>query len=181
LAREPLHDCRVFRVERLRFERPAGAPDTDYFVLDAPDWVNVIPATDDGRIVLVRQYRVGVEAGTLEIPGGMCDPAESPPDAAARELVEETGCEAREIVHLGTVHPNPALQGNRCHSYLARGTAFRGAPSPSPHEIDAVLAVPAGAIPDLIRSGAITHALVIAAFHFLHLGHAPGPGGGSRP
>lgn len=146
----------------------------DFYVVTAPDWINVIPVTDDDRVILVRQYRFGVEGSTLEIPGGMCDDGEPPADAARRELREETGYEAGELELLGSVHPNPAIQNNRCHSFLAPGVRRAGAPDPDTDEAIEVVEVPLSEISGLIAGGKITHALVIAAFH--HLGLA-----GNRP
>lgn len=164
-----LHDCRIFYLDRVRFESAGGEPAGEYYVVEAPEWINVVPVTEDGRVVLVRQYRYGIEAPTLEIPGGMCDPGESPIEAARRELREETGYDARELVSLGWVHPNPAVQTNRCHSFLARGAFVAGDPEPDEDEEIEVETVPLASIPDLIREGAITHSLVIAAFHLLSL------------
>lgn len=166
---ERIQSCRVFEIDRVRFARAAGAPAADYFVIDAPDWVNVIPATDDGRIVFVRQFRVGVSEYTLEIPGGMCDPGESPADTARRELREETGYAAGEMVDLGWVHPNPAIQTNRCHTFLAKGARAAGAPEPQGDEEFELVTVPEGDVASLVKSGAITHALVVAAFYKLGL------------
>ena len=168
LGSERLQRCVVFDLDRVRFEPPEG-PAKDFWVVEAPDWINVIPLTDDGRVVLVKQYRFGIEGFTLEIPGGMCDGAEPPLDAARRELREETGYEARELVPLGWVHPNPAVQTNRCHTFLALGAHPAGPPQPDEDESFEVSAVPLDDIPGLIRDGTITHALVIAAFHLLSL------------
>jgi ADP-ribose pyrophosphatase len=129
----------------------------------------VIPLTDDGRVVLVRQYRIGTGTFTLEVPGGMCDREEPPERTAAREMREETGFEAREIVPLGFVHPNPAIQTNRCHHYLALGARSVAEPTPDPFEQIEVDTVPLAQIPRLMREGAITHALVVTAFHLLSL------------
>jgi len=168
LGSERLQRCVVFDLDRVRFEPPEG-PAKDFWVVEAPDWINVIPLTDDGWVVLVKQYRFGIEGFTLEIPGGMCDGAEPPLDAARRELREETGYEARELVPLGWVHPNPAVQTNRCHTYLALGAHPAGDPSPDEDEAFEVSTVPLDGIPALIRDGTITHSLVIAAFHLLSL------------
>ncbi len=168
LGSERLQRCTVFDLDRVRFEPPDG-PAKDYWVVEAPDWINIIPLTDDGRVVLVRQYRFGIEGFTLEIPGGMCEGAEPPLDAARRELREETGYDAREIVPLGWVHPNPAVQTNRCHSFLALGAHPAGDPRPDEDEAFEVSTVPLDRIPSLIRDGTITHSLVIAAFHLLSL------------
>ena len=95
----------------------------------------------------------------------MCDPHETPEHAARRELREETGCECSELVELGWVHPNPAIQNNRCHSYLARGVIRVGEPQPDPNEGFEQVEVPLADVPRLIREGEITHSLVVAAFH----------------
>jgi len=169
LGSQRVHACRVFDLNRVRLAPPGRQDAGDFYVLTAPDWVNVVPVTDDGRVVLIRQYRFGVEGFTLEIPGGMCDPGESPAQAAAREMREETGHEAREIVPIGWVHPNPAIQANRCHSFLARGARPAGTREPDPNEEIEVVTARLDEIPRLIREGAITHALVIAAFHMAAL------------
>lgn len=166
---ERLQRSPVFDLHRVRFEPPDGSEPRDFWVVEAPEWVNVVPLTDDRRVVLVRQYRYGIEGFTLEIPGGMCDRREPPGEAAVRELREETGYEAREIVPLGWVHPNPAIQTNRCHSFLALGARPAGEPEPDPDESFEVSTVPLAEIPRLVREGAITHSLVIAAFHLLGL------------
>jgi 8-oxo-dGTP pyrophosphatase MutT (NUDIX family) len=97
----------------------------------------------------------------------MCDPGESPPDAARRELLEETGHAAREIVELGWVHPNPAIQSNRCYTFLARGAHRVGDPVPDTNESFEEVLVPLDEIPAWIGTGRITHALVVAAFQLL--------------
>jgi 8-oxo-dGTP pyrophosphatase MutT (NUDIX family) len=167
IASHRLQDCRVFNVHEVRFEPPGGSPAQSFYCIKATDWINVVPLTADRQVVLLRQYRFGVEDFTLEIPGGMCDPGESPVDAARRELREETGCEARELVELGWVHPNPAIQDNRCYTYLAKDVVDAGTPAPDAHEAFEQVRVPLDDIPKLIRKGQITHALVVAAFQLL--------------
>jgi len=159
--------CGIFDLKQIRFDPPDERAPRPFWVLDAPDWINVIPLTDDGCVRMIRQYRYGIEDVTLEIPGGMCDPQETPEHAARRELREETGCECGELVELGWVHPNPAIQNNRCHSYLARGVVRVGEPQPDPNEGFEQVEVPLADVPRLIRDGRITHSLVVAAFHLL--------------
>lgn len=166
---ERLQHCRVFDLDRVRFASPDGGSEADFFVVDAPDWINVIALTREGSVVLVRQFRFGTDDFTLEIPGGMCDAAEAPLAAARRELREESGYVSDDWVDLGWVHPNPAVQNNRCHSFLARDARREGAPEPDPHEAFEVVTAPLGEIPPMIRDGRITHALVVAAFYRLGL------------
>jgi len=93
----------------------------DFYILEFPDWANVVAVTEDGQVVLVRQYRHGIDAINLEIPGGVVDAGEEAIAAAARELREETGYIPRDIKLLSSVSANPAIQGNWCHLFLATG------------------------------------------------------------
>jgi 8-oxo-dGTP pyrophosphatase MutT (NUDIX family) len=167
---EQLADCRVFRVRRDRSVNPRDeSHEHDFYVLEAPDWINVIPLTAQGEVVLIEQFRHGTGEITLEIPGGMVDEGETPRDAAARELLEETGYAASEVLALGSTRPNPAIQNNWIHTFLARDVSFQRAPVFDSTEHTAVRLVPLAHIPQLIAEGAITHALVVVAFHWLSL------------
>jgi len=145
-------------------------------VVKAPDWVNVIPVLADGRVVLIRQWRYGIAASCLEIPGGMVDPNENAEEAAARELLEETGYNARKMKPLGVTHPNPAFLSNQLTTYLASDLDLVE-PEREEFGVDderiTVELTPMSEIPELIREGAITHALVIAAFQLLEVEKNP--------
>lgn len=104
-AEEPLLDCKVFRVERTTARSPRTGRTHGFVRLRAPDWVNVIPLTADDDVVMVRLFRHGVREVTLEIPGGMVDPGESPAEAALREMREESGYAAPSAALLGAVQP----------------------------------------------------------------------------
>jgi ADP-ribose pyrophosphatase len=163
----PVADCRVFRVRRDISLDPRKGTTHDFFVIDAPDWINVIPVTTDGRVILIEQYRHGTAEITLEIPGGMVDEGESPSTAAARELLEETGYEAERLELLGRTRPNPAIQNNSLHIYLARNCRLIETPRFDGVEHIGIRFVSFAEVPELIASGAIDHALVVAAFYYL--------------
>ena len=90
----------------------------DYIVMDAPDWVIVIPDAGE-TFLLVKQWRHGENALSIEFPGGVIEPNEAPEAAAARELKEETGFVAGRLVKLGAMNPNPALMSNHVHVFAA--------------------------------------------------------------
>lgn len=143
---------------------------TRFYRIECPDWINVIPVTPAGDVVFVRQFRHGIGAETLEVPGGQMDPEDpSPLEAARRELLEETGYAGDDWTPLGWVHPNPAIIANRCHSFLVRGVRPVAPIRNDADEKTEVELAPLSAVPGLIRTGRITHGLVLNAFHFLLL------------
>jgi 8-oxo-dGTP pyrophosphatase MutT (NUDIX family) len=165
--------CRVFDVRADLCRSPRTGEAHEFFVIECGDWVNVIPLTDDGEVLLVRQHRFGIDDLSLEIPGGMVDAGEDPLTAAGRELLEETGYAHRKLELLGDIHPNPALQKNRAFTYLATGCARHGAPSLDTCEDLELVKLPLSRIDHLLQSGQISHALVAVAFLHLKLRGSP--------
>lgn len=140
----------------------------DFMVLEFSDWVNIIPITPEGDVVMIRQFRHGVARETFEIPGGLIsgdDP--DPAEAASREMTEETGYLSDEIVPIGSVEPNPAIQNNRCYSFLARNAVPGSGQNLDPTEAIKVELVRLPKVYEMIRQGHITHGLVVAAFAHL--------------
>lgn len=167
-AVETLFSHRLFRLERHRLEAEAAGRES--MVLQAPDWVNVVPLLPGERVLLVRQWRFGIQAPTLEIPGGMVE-GEDERAAAERELYEETGHRAASWVRLGEVHPNPAFLSNRCGTWLATGLERLADPPGDGEEEIELETVALSEIPRRVERGEISHALVIAAFYLLALRH----------
>ncbi|MEW6730437.1 MAG: NUDIX hydrolase [Acidobacteriota bacterium] len=162
-------ECRVFTVRCDSNCSPSTNTTHEFFVIEPANWVNVIAITDIGEVVLIRQYRHGMSTVTLEIPGGMIDPEESAEIAARRELREETGYEAESWRLLGICDPNPALQNNRCYTFLAEQARPVAEQKLDHTEEIEVLLLPLKDIANLITDGRITHALVITAFYYLEL------------
>jgi 8-oxo-dGTP pyrophosphatase MutT (NUDIX family) len=158
-----VHDAGIFRLNQDHYHF-LGESTHPYYVLEAPDWVNIIALTPADEVVLVRQYRHGVRESSLEIPGGMVDPDDSDPAAAAaRELLEETGYRGESLQPLLVVSSNPAILSNRTHSFLTRGAVAVTEPHPDEHEDVEVVVEPLARVPDLIARGEMHHSLSIAA------------------
>ncbi len=177
VERESVADCEVFRVEHLRARSPRDGRIYDRHVLAMPEWVNVVAFTDDGRVVMVEQYRFGAGIHSLEFPAGILDPGEDPAQGGVRELREETGYDAADARVVGSVYANPALQDNRLHAVLARGCRNLSPPRQDDGEDVHVRLVTPDELRTFLRDGTIRHALAITTW-FLVKGHlrveAPG-------
>ena len=166
---EILLKTRVFAVRALRRQSPRDGTHHDFWVIDPPDWVNIVALTEDNQLVLVEQWRHGSRTVTLEIPGGMVDPGEASEQAARRELLEETGYASDDWQWLGEVLPNPAIQSNRCATWLARNCRLVADTHFDTTEECVLRLEPADRAADLMRTGVIDHALVVAALNFAFL------------
>jgi 8-oxo-dGTP pyrophosphatase MutT (NUDIX family) len=163
LGHTTLATTRIFTLRSTRFRHPRRETARDFVVIDAPDWVNVVALTPDHRMVLVQQFRFGIDGFSLEIPGGVMEVGEEPLPAGARELCEETGYTGRPAQTLGSVHPNPAMQNNRCHFIWVEHAQLTTALAWDPDEEIQVTTLPVDEVYSLARSGAITHGLVLNA------------------
>lgn len=152
---------RIFDVESADFQHPAHAAPRDFFLVRPPDWVNVVALTPDNQLVFVRQFRFGTNDISLEIPGGVMEAGEEPLVAAARELAEETGYVGERISLLGAVHPNPAMQTNRCHLVLVENARRTQALDWDPNEEFEILTLPVEEAYACAYRGEITHSLVL--------------------
>lgn len=100
---------------------PNGVVNPEFYVLEYPDWVNIIAITDDGRMVFERQYRHGRGEVGYEIPAGVCEPGETPEQAPEGSFWKRAGY-GEGTWHLNMVAaPNPSTSNNMCYSFIATG------------------------------------------------------------
>ena len=114
-------DCKWLKVRKDRIKMPTGVELDDFYVLEYPDWINIIAITTDGYYVLERQYRHGLQKTSLEICAGTIEKGEDPLIAAKRELLEETGYGEGEWSLFMTSAPNPAAMTNVNYTFIAKG------------------------------------------------------------
>jgi 8-oxo-dGTP pyrophosphatase MutT (NUDIX family) len=151
----------LFKLRTDECQLPDGRVFPRYYVMEFLDWVNVVPVTSDGQMILVEQYRHAGDEVFLEIPGGSTDArGEDPQAAGARELREETGYESGEWVNCGFHFPNPALQSNRLHTFLALGCELTGEQDLDPFEDLQVRVRPVKEVFQLLERGEIKHSLI---------------------
>ncbi|WP_257658640.1 NUDIX hydrolase [Parapedobacter lycopersici] len=149
-----------------RCQMPNGHIVPEYYVLEYPNWVNMVALTADNQFILIKQYRHGVQQEVLEIPGGVIDPGEDAPNAAVREMLEETGYRFAHIEPLSDLFPNPATSTNKTTSYLLTGgVKVQEQALDDQEEIDVVLASPEE-VKQLLQENRFGQALHTAALFY---------------
>ena len=141
---------------------PDGRINHEYYVLEYPDWVNIIAVTRDGQMILERQYRHALGKTCYELPCGVIEAGETPLEAAKRELLEETGYAGGEWQEWMTLSPNPATSTNLAHSFLATGVEkVSGQHLDATEDIDVYLVGP-DFVRELLENNQILQALMAA-------------------
>lgn len=157
LRKNYLHESPYFAFRLDEVALPDGRQ-IEYGILESGGFAAVVPVTEAGNVVLVRQWRQPLERFTLEIPSGAVDEGEKPEVAAGRELFEETGYRAEGIGHLASVHTSVGRSTEMCHVFRCRAVPGGGGPDPEPTEFIEVVEVPVKEAMAKVREGEITDA-----------------------
>jgi ADP-ribose pyrophosphatase len=165
-SRDLVARCGIFDLYRSHRTAPDGR-EGDFHVLEAPDWVTVVPVVRDPDrgpcFLMVRQHRHGTDVVTTEFPAGLVEPGEDPRAAAERELAEETGRRAVRLAPIGRVAPNPAFMTNWCTTYLAEELAPVVGAHPDELELLETRVVPVDELVANAGTGEYVNSLVVVA------------------
>lgn len=142
-----------------RVQLPSGSIVPEWFVLEFPDWINVIAVTRDGHIVMEDQYRHALGQTHFELPAGVIDPGETPLEAAKRELSEETGFGGGEWSLFMKVSPNPTNHTNFSYTFLATDVEPIGTQHQEATEDIRVHLLTPDEVYEILTSGQIVQAL----------------------
>jgi ADP-ribose pyrophosphatase len=141
-------------------ELPNGNNIPEYYVLEYPNWVNVIGITTTGQMIMIKQYRHGIEQVSYEICAGVIDNTDTNPiDAAQRELLEETGYGNGNWVEWMVVSANPATHNNFTHCFLATDLVKIADQNLEPTEMLEVELMPVEAVKQLLLDNKIHQSL----------------------
>lgn len=154
-------DLILFDVRFDQMKHPTSGTVFDRIVLESVDWVNCVAIDTEGNHVMVRQFRFGAGATTLETPGGMVDPGENSEEAIRRETLEETGYGEGTWRYLGATQPNPAIFDNLCHHWVGVDVVPVREPEPGAGEHIRVEKMTPDEVINAARSGDIQHALAL--------------------
>ena len=148
-----------------KVELPDGRIIPEYYVLEYPNWVNVIAITKEGRFVMEKQYRHGLGVESIEIPCGVMENGEEPLIAAQRELLEETGYGNGEWSLLMTVSPNPGAMNNITYCFLALGVEQIAEQALDDTEDLTVTLMSEGEVRTLLENDQIHQSLMVAPLY----------------
>lgn len=163
LSSKYLFNDRWFKVRKDRCETPGGKIVDPYYVYDFSTWVGALPVTEEGKIIMIRQYRHALGEVCIEIPGGCVDDTDTSLEMAiSRELEEETGYTFSSIEHLGKISPNPSTNTNYLHMFLARGGKKTGQQHLDENEEIEVMEISIGELKQLLRSNQILQSMHVS-------------------
>jgi len=172
LSTREVGEYEIFTVREERSRSPRDGQEQTFYVAESPGGVTVLAQTEDGRLVMVEQFRHGPRRVTLELPSGMVDDGEQPAAAAARELREETGYTGEHAEIIGRIDLNPSWQAAAVHVAVVRGAKLSGDKELDDAEDTRVCLVSPDDLRRRIVAGQVDTATTIAALAFWDWTHA---------
>lgn len=167
ISRKELYNKGFISIFEDRYSKGPGKEGSSFYILDLPNWVNIVAVTKTNKIILIKQYRFGSRDYQIEIPGGAVDSSDRDIlTSAKRELLEETGYAGNDWTKVGAVAPNPAIQSNYCFTYLAMGVEYTMSPSFDENEDIETILADISDVYEMVHKGQITHSLVICALMY---------------
>ncbi len=161
--RQEIFNRRIFSIDDLHCHHPGKNVEHNFFILNNPDWINVVVLTEDNQLVFVKQHRLGTGEITIETVAGLMDGGESPEVSARRELREETGYQAGELLLLKKLSANPAIMSNHIYFYLARNARKIASQELDHAEDIEVITVTEEEALHMISDGRINHTIIVTA------------------
>jgi len=147
-------------------ELPDGRINDHYYVLEYPDWVNMVGITEQNELLVIKQYRHGAGIISVEIPAGTTEPGEDPKQAAVREMLEETGYQFEQIEEIASLYANPATSGNITYTYLMTGGTKVQEQSLDEHEEIDVYLIPLEEAKSMLLDNKFSQALHASALFY---------------
>ena len=161
--RQEIFNRRIFSIDDLHCHHPKKNVEHNFFILNNPDWINVVVLTEENQLVFVKQHRLGTDEITIETVAGLMDGGESSEESARRELREETGYQAGELLLMKKLSANPAIMSNHIYFYLALN-ARKIANQELDHAEDIkVITVPEEEALQMVSDGRISHTIIVTA------------------
>jgi 8-oxo-dGTP pyrophosphatase MutT (NUDIX family) len=165
IAKKEILNLHIFQVELIKRRHPIWNRESEFVVLNSKNWVNVVPITINNEILLIEQYRQGIDTLTIEIPGGLIEDNEEPIQAAQRECIEETGYFSHnELIPIGFNYPNPAFLNNKCFSYAWFGLEKQYEQNLDLNEEIRIIPTAVSEVKEMIKDGRINHSIILTAF-----------------
>ncbi len=164
-------DCRIFKVKSKTFSHPDGRRG-NFYVNESEDWIQTAPILRDPKsaeicTVLVKQFRFGSQKTSWEFPGGIIEKGETPEEAAARELLEETGYSGSPAKILASYYPNPAIQNNLAHFAVIESAQKTSPVNWDENEEIEIRPVSVNVLDAMVKNGEISHSIAINSVYFL--------------
>ncbi|WDE97622.1 NUDIX hydrolase [Lentisphaera profundi] len=162
---ELVFEAGFMKLRKNKCVNPRNSHVGDYYVFHFPDWVTIVPFTQQGNVVMIRQYRHGSQEYELELPGGAIEKGEDVVEAGIRELQEESGGTCSDYELLGKVRPNPSMQDNWCYTVLAKDVQLGSVRNMDLGEDIEVLEMTPRELKQAIKSGELNNAMMISSLY----------------